>query len=167
MLKNFFFQKCTTEMFSSVFDQNYHTYKHFMYIFYPILMICYEISVQCYDICMLFYDKLKEVPNDMVCYEIETKRPPCTDAFHIFQSKMIRNPSLPLISNVNIYSFTKKTFKTDLTTCCMLCFGMLWCDLKMWFFEIVCYGIKFQCYVLRFQCYVVLWCMLLNTCLSC
>lgn len=45
----------------------------------------------------------------------------------------------------------------------MLCYGMLWYDLKnknlldcMLWYEFKCYGLRVQCYAMRFQSYAVL-----------
>lgn len=46
----------------------------------------------------------------MVCYEILTKTPTCTEESQRFRSELIKSQSLPLICNVIIYSFLIQSF---------------------------------------------------------
>lgn len=122
--------------------------------------------MQCSEICMLCYVNLKKRTwwYDMICYamlcqlwyKVWHKSPHTQNSSKHFEVKC-----LPLISNVNIY-FLIKSFKAELWSWCMLCYGMIW---HMRIYEVVFYGMKFkfygmrfQCYAMRFQCLAMLWC---------
>lgn len=45
-----------------------------------------------------------------------------------------------------------KASETELNSCCMLCYSMIW---RMKIYKIVCYAMRFQCYPMRFQCYSI------------
>lgn len=106
---------------------------------------------KCYGICMLCFEKLNEGRNDIKCYamvwhELWTETPLFTEEFqpvHNGDKMTWWDKSYLQCEHL------KNTFKSELKSCCMLCYGMVRV------YEIVCYRIIFQCYSLKLQCYTI------------
>lgn len=77
-------------------------------------MMSWDFNAMLWDVYAMLWEN--EMNGLMMCYamvfyEIQTKMPPYTEDFLTFWRKIIKSQSLPIICNVNIYSFELKHLK--------------------------------------------------------